>query len=83
MRPKGFEIAISDKISDETPQSKSTINSFQIVYHLEGDTEDDQAKVSPAVRLAHEKYYAMMQMLGKVASVSHEIAVVRTEPAKA
>ena len=57
--------------------------SFHVVYNIECDTEDDQAKVSRAVTLAHEKYCGMMQMLRKVAPVSHEIAVVSTEPAKA
>ena len=82
-RPKRFEIGISGELSDETPQSESTFKSFHVVYNIECDTEDDQAKVSRAVTLAHEKYCGMMQMLRKVAPVSHEIAVVSTEPAKA
>ena len=82
-RPKRFEIGISGELSDETPQSESTFKSFHVVYNIECDTEDDQAKVSRAVMLAHEKYCGMMQMLRKVAPVSHEIAVVSTEPAKA
>ena len=77
------EIGISGELSDETPQSESTFKSFHVVYNIECDTEDDQAKVSRAVTLAHEKYCGMMQMLRKVAPVSHEIAVVSTEPAKA
>ena len=81
--PKRFEIGISGELSDETPQSESTFKSFHVVYNIECDTEDDQAKVSRAVTLAHEKYCGMMQMLRKVAPVSHEIAVVSTEPAKA
>ena len=80
-RPKRFEIGISGELSDETPQSE--FKSFHVVYNIECDTEDDQAKVSRAVTLAHEKYCGMMQMLRKVAPVSHEIAVVSTEPAKA
>ena len=78
-RPKRFEIGISGELSDETPQSESTFKSFHVVYNIECDTEDDQAKVSRAVTLAHEKYCGMMQMLRKVAPVSHEIAVVSTE----
>ena len=74
-RPKRFEIGISGELSDETPQSESTFKSFHVVYNIECDTEDDQAKVSRAVTLAHEKYCGMMQMLRKVAPVSHEIAV--------
>lgn len=54
-----------------------------MVYNIECDTEDDQAKVGRAVTLAHEKYCGMMQMLRKVAPVSHEIAVVSTDAVKA
>ena len=64
-RPKRFEIGISGELSDETPQSESTFKSFHVVYNIECDTEDDQAKVSRAVTLAHEKYCGMMQMLRK------------------
>ena len=82
-RPKRFEIGISGELSDETPQSESTFKTFHVVYNIECDTEDDQAKVSRAVMLAHEKYCGMMQMLRKVAPVSHEIAVVSTDAVKA
>ena len=82
-RPKRFEIGISGELSDETPQSESTFKSFHVVYNIECDTEDDQAKVGRAVTLAHEKYCGMMQMLRKVAPVSHEIAVVSTDAVKA
>ena len=54
-----------------------------MVYNIECDIEDDQAKVGRAVTLAHEKYCGMMQMLRKVAPVSHEIAVVSTDAVKA
>ena len=47
------------------------------------DTEDDQAKVSRAATLTHEKYCGIMRMFRMIAPVSHEIAVVSTEPAKA
>ena len=53
-RPKRFEIGISGELSDETPQSESTFKSFHVVYNIECDTEDDQAKVGRAVTLAHE-----------------------------
>ena len=83
LRPKRFEISVSGELSTEEVRSESVFKSFHVVYNIECDTEDDQAKVSRAVMLAHEKYCGMMQMLRKVAPVSHEIAVVSTEPAKA
>ena len=81
--PKRFEISYSGDLSAETVQSESVYRSFHVVYNIECDTEDDQAKVGRAVTLAHEKYCGMMQMLRKVAPVSHEIAVVSTDAVKA
>ena len=82
-RPKRFEIGISGELSDETPQSESTFKSFHVVYNIECDTEDDQAKVGRAVELTHEKYCGMVQMLRRIARVSREIAVVSTQAAMA
>ena len=82
MNPKTL-LPYAGELSDETPQSESTFKSFHVVYNIECDTEDDQAKVGRAVTLAHEKYCGMMQMLRKVAPVSHEIAVVSTDAVKA
>ena len=81
--PKRFEISYSGELSTETLQAESVFRSFHVVYNIECDTEDDQAKVSRAVNLTHEKYCGLTQMMRKVAPVSHEVAVVSTEPAKA
>lgn len=83
IRPKRFEIGMSGELSEDEPHSESIFKSFHVVYNVECDTEDDQSKVSRAVTLAHEKYCGMMRMFRKIAPVSHEIAVVSTEPAKA
>lgn len=81
--PKRFEISYSGELSAETVQSESVYRSFHVVYNIECDTEDDQAKVGRAVELTHEKYCGMVQMLHRIAPVSREIAVVSTQPAKA
>ena len=81
--PKRFEIGMSGELSADDGQSESTFKSFHVIYNVECDTEDDQARVSRAVTLTHEKYCGMMRMLRQIAPVSHEIAVVSTEPAKA
>ena len=67
----------------EEVRSESVFKSFHVVYNIECDTEDDQAKVSRAATLTHEKYCGIMRMFRMIAPVSHEIAVVSTEPAKA
>ena len=81
--PKRFEISYSGELSAEEVQSESVYRSFHVVYNIECASEDDQAKVSRAVDLTHEKYCGMVRMLRMIAPVSHEIAVVSTEPAKA
>ena len=71
------------RTSTEEVRSESVFKSFHVVYNIECDTEDDQAKVSRAATLTHEKYCGIMRMFRMIAPVSHEIAVVSTEPAKA
>lgn len=47
LRPKRFEISVSGELSTEEVRSESVFKSFHVVYNIECDTEDDQAKVSP------------------------------------
>lgn len=82
INPKRFEISVSGELSADEKNSESIFKSFHYVYNVECDTEDDQAKVSRAVTLTHEKYCGVTQMLRRIAPVSHEIAVVSTEPEK-
>lgn len=83
IRPKRFEISMAGELSTDTLQAESTFQSFNVVYNVECATEDDQAKVSRAVNLAHEKYCGLMRMLRRIAPVSHEVAIVSTEPDRA
>lgn len=78
--PARFEISMAGEVTEATAQEPSVFSSFHIVYNVECDTADDQVKVSRAVKLAHEKYCGMVRMLGRIAPVTHEIAVVSTEP---
>lgn len=81
--PKRLEISLSGELSTHTVQAGSIFNSFHVFYNIECGTMDDQVKVSHAVTLANEKYCGMLQMLRKIAPVTHEIAVVSTTPAHA
>lgn len=83
IRPKRFEISMAGELSTDTVQAESSFLSFNVVYNIECATDDDQAKVSRAVNLAHEKYCGLVRMLRKIAPVSHEVAIVSTEPARA
>ena len=81
--PKRFEIGFSGKLSTQELRSESVFTSFHVVYNVECGSEDDQAKVSRAIVLTHEKHCGLVRMLRMIAPVSHEVAVVSTEPAKA
>lgn len=82
IRPKRFEIGVSGELTTETLRAESEFKSFHVVYNIECATEDDQVKVSRAATLSHEKYCGLVRMLRKIAPVTHEIAVVSTEPAR-
>ncbi len=83
VNPVRFEISMSGELSTDTVQSESVFRSFNVVYNIECARYDEQSKVSRAVNLAHEKHCGTVQMLGRIAPVSHEIAIVSTQPAEA
>ncbi len=83
VNPVRFEISMTGELSTDTVQSESVFRSFNVVYNIECARYDEQSKVSRAVNLAHEKHCGTVQMLGRIAPVSHEIAIVSTQPAEA
>ena len=78
--PKKFEITVSGELSTDTLKAESVFTSFIVVYNAETRTQDEHVKVSRALNLTHDKYCGMVKMLNKIAPVSHEIAIVTTEP---
>ncbi len=83
MTPKRLEITLSGELSTDTLQAESVFREFHMVYNVECATESDQTRVSRAIELAHEKHCGLVRMFNKIAPVSHEVAIVTTEPAKA
>lgn len=81
--PVRFEISMSGELSTDTLQSESVFRSFNVIYDIECAHYDEQTKVSRAVNLAHEKHCGTIQMLARIAPVSHEIAIVSTESREA
>lgn len=81
IRPKRLEISVSGELSTDTVQSESMFLSFRVFYNVECASDDDQIKVSRAVRLTQEKHCSMIRMLAMIAPVSHEVAIVSAEPA--
>ncbi len=79
IKPKSFEIEMSGELDTETVMAKSVYQSFRIVYNIECRHLEEQSKVSHAVNLANDKYCGTLQMMRKIAPVSHEISIVSSE----
>lgn len=80
MKPKGLEISYSGDLNTDEVQPESMFRSFHVVYNVECATGADQEKAGLAIGLTHEKYCGLTQMLRRIAPVSHETAIVSTEP---
>ena len=83
IKPKSLEIELSGELDTEAVMAKSIYNEFHIRYNAECRHIEEQSKVSHAIRLANEKYCGMLQMIGKIAPVSHEISIVSSETVEA
>jgi putative redox protein len=49
---------------------------FNITYRAECTTTKDQIVISRAINLAHDKYCGMIQMLRRIAPLSHDTSIV-------
>ena len=78
--PKKFEITVSGTLSTETLKAESVFTDFMVAYNAEARSQEEHVKISRALTLTHDKYCGMVKMLNRIAPVSHEIAIVTTEP---
>lgn len=78
VRPARLEITLTGELDTETLRSESLFLRFHIVYNVACSDDNQQAKLSHAVRLAHEKYCGTLRMLERIAPLSHEIDIVTT-----
>lgn len=72
---KQFTISYSGELSEDSPYQTSVFTSFHAYYRAECPAEE-QARVSRTLERAHDKYCSLVQMLRKIAPVTHEIEVV-------
>ena len=79
IKPKSIEISMSGELDTETVMAKSQYSSFNISYNVECRHIEDQSKISHAINLSNEKYCGTLQMMRKIAPVSHEISIVSSE----
>lgn len=74
-----MEITMEGTLSTHVLQAESRYTSFNIIYNIECHTLKDQIIISRAVNLAHDKYCGLLQMLRKIAPLSHELSIVAVD----
>lgn len=74
-----MEITMEGTLSTPMLQAESRYTSFNIIYNIECHTLKDQIIISRAVNLAHDKYCGLLQMLRKIAPLSHELSIVAVD----
>ena len=77
--PKSAEIEMSGTLDTEEIAAKSAYRSFNILYRIECNTISEQSKIGRAINLTTEKYCGTLQMLRRIAPLSHEVSIVSTE----
>lgn len=74
-----MEITMEGTLSTPVLQAESRYTSFNIIYNIECHTLKEQIIISRAVNLAHDKYCGLLQMLRKIAPLSHELSIVAVD----
>ena len=71
-----LEISVEGTLTTPTVTAESRYSHFNIIYRAECFTAKDQIVASRAINLAHDKYCGMVQMLRRIAPLSHETSIV-------
>ena len=75
---KSLNITLEGTLTTPTVVAESKYSNFNIIYAAECRTLKDQIVVSRAVNLAHDKYCGLLQMIRRIAPLSHETSIVTT-----
>lgn len=76
---KNLELTLEGSLSTPTVVAESTYAHFNVSYIAECHTMKEQEVVSRAINLANDKYCGMLQMLRKIAPMTHTTSIVATE----
>lgn len=74
-----MEITFEGTLSTPTVVAESRYTHFNIIYHVECHTLKDQIVVSRAVNLANDKYCGLLQMMRRIAPLSHQTSIITTD----
>ncbi len=72
-------ISVEGTLNTPTVVAESRYTHLNIIYNATCHTLKEQIVISRAVSLAHDKYCGLVQMMRKVAPLSHETAIVTTQ----
>ncbi len=73
-----MEITMEGTLSTPTVVAESRYTHFNIVYRAECNTLKEQIILSRAINLTHDKYCGLLQMMRRIAPVTHETSIVAT-----
>ena len=76
---KDMELSIEGTLSTPSLVAESRFSHFHVTYRAECPRQKDQIIVSRAVNLANDKYCGMLQMLRRIAPLTHETSIVTTD----
>jgi putative redox protein len=76
---KNLELTLEGTLSTPTVVAESLFTHFNVVYNAECHTLKEQEVVSRAINLANDKYCGMLQMLRKIAPLTHVTSIVATD----
>ena len=76
---KNLELTLEGKLSTPTVMAESTYTHFNVEYVAECHTMKEEEIIARAINLANDKYCGMLQMLRKIAPLTHTTSIVATE----
>ncbi|MBR4969661.1 MAG: OsmC family protein [Alistipes sp.] len=74
-----LEIEMSGVLDTEQLEGRSKFDSFNINYNIECKHISEQPKISQALQLSYEKYCGGLEMLRRIAPISHSTSIVSIE----
>ena len=76
---KNLELTLEGRLSTPTVVAESIYTSFNLIYRAECHNIKEQEVISRAINLANDKYCGMLQMLRKIAPLTHDTSIVATD----
>ena len=76
---KNLELTLEGRLSTPTVVAESIYTSFNLIYRAECHNIKEQEVISRAINLANDKDCGMLQMLRKIAPLTHDTSIVATD----